>query len=61
MVGSVDMAAIRTRLETSTKMIAKHSIPYNVVCNDLIDILGNAEQEVFTKMLSKNERPTQHH
>ena len=43
MVGSVDMAAIRTRLETSTaRLLNTLSTQYNVVCNDLIDILGNA-------------------
>lgn len=43
MVGSVDMAAIRTRLETSTaRLLNVLSTQYNVVCNDMIDILGNA-------------------
>mgnify|MGYP003117502390 CR=1 FL=1 len=43
MVGSVDMAAIRTRLETRTAgLLNVLSTQYNVVCNDMIDILGNA-------------------
>ena len=43
MVGLVDMAAIRTRLETSTaRLLNTLSTQYTLVCNDMIDILGNA-------------------
>jgi len=43
MVGLVDMAAIRTRLETGIAgFLNVLSTQYTVVCNDMIDILGNA-------------------
>lgn len=43
MVGSVDMAAIRTRLETSTaRLLNTLSAQYTAVCNDMINVLGNA-------------------
>ena len=57
MVGSVDMAAIRTRLETRTAgLLNVLSTQYNVVCNDMIDILGNAGAGGINKNAIKSRK-----
>ena len=57
MVGSVDMAAIRTRLETGIAgLLNVLSTQYTVVCNDMIDILGNAGAGGINKNAIKSRK-----